>query len=438
MQQAVRLGAWEKALVLDHLQDGARLAGWLVELDRPLDLARVVAALTVVRQAFPIYFARIEVAGNGIDALACPQPDTPIEKFLVHHVHIDGGGRGYLRRLANSLLHPLDDGLIRCHLVDGPVPMLGLQFSHIAGDSVGNARLRQALAFAIAAPNGQPPAFTPAVGCHDLSIGQIEAALTLDVRALPELGRRRARMRPLRLYAPRVADDDRYELRVFRAVLPPRRFAAVVAQARSLGVTPIAILGAAYVAGCLHVVEPWAERPDDFVGLSVPRDLRALLGRTNQIGNLALPQGIPVFADDPVDVPRLAPLIFDRITRGGTNRIVYRHFVNELREAAVKPVQRDAGKAQLPTCDGRLELDPFGAFGITEVANRGEVERLGEARIVASFFQTPALTRRFVDGQVHLTCVVRWHQAFDVRLRALFEMFLHHLFGAEAVDWDLL
>jgi hypothetical protein len=438
MQEAVRLGAWEKALLLDHLQDGARLAGWLVELDRPLAPARVAAALATVRRAFPIYFARVEVADDGIGAIACAQPDTPIEKFLLHSAHGEGSGRGYLRHLANSPLHPLDDGLIRCHLVDGPVPMLGLQFSHISGDSVGNGRLRQALALAIAAPDRQPLALTPAVGCHDLSIGQIEAALTLDVRALPEIGRRRARRRPLRLLSDRVEPDDRYQLRVFRAVVPPRQFAGVVARARNLGVTPIAILAAAYVAGCLHVAEPWAERPDDFVGLSVPRDLRAMLGRPDQIGNLALPQGVPVFADDPVEVTRLAPLIFERIMRGGTNRIVYRHFVNELREAAVKPVRREAPEPRLTSRDGRLELDPFGAFGVTEVANRGEVEHLGEARIVASYFQTPALTRRFVDGQVHLTCVVRWHQAFDTRLRTLFEMFLHHLFDGEAVDWGLL
>jgi hypothetical protein len=438
MQQAVRLGAWEKALLLDHLQDGARLAGWLVELDQPLDPARVAAALAAVRLAFPIYFARVEAAEDGIGALACPQPETPIERFLVHSTHVDGGGRGYLRHLANSPLHPLDDGLIRCHLVDGPVPMLGLQFSHIAGDSVGNARLRQALALAIAAPNGPSPGLTPAVGCHDLSIGQIEAILTMDARALPELARRRARLRPLRLRSEHVEDDDRYVLRVFRAVVPPQRFAGVVAQARTLGVTPIAILAAAYVAACLKVAEPWAERPDDFVGLSVPRDLRSALGRPNQIGNFALPQGIPVFADDPVEVTCLAPLIFDRITRGGTNRMLYRHFVNELREAAVKPVPRQAREAQLSTRDGRLVLDPFGAFGITEVANRAEVERLGAARIVASYFQTPALTRRFVDGQVHLTCVVRWHPAFDARLRRMFDLFLHHLFGGESVDWDLL
>src|ERR1019366_10144534 len=98
---------------------------------------------------------------------------------------------------------------------------------------------------------------------------------------------------------------------------------------------------------------------------------------------------------------------------------VYRHFLSSLRQAADESLSSASAVPRLAKVRDRLVLEPFAAFGVTEVPNRGEIETIGSARVVHTWFQTPLLTRRFAAGQVHLSCTVNWHPLFDRQLRSL-------------------
>ena len=317
--------------------------------------------------------------------------------------------------------------------------MLAFQCAHVAGDGYSNSQLRLAFAEAfnaLSAGRAATPISRPAT--RDVAIEEIEAALPMDVRALEDIVRRPGRLRPLRLRAKGANAGGEYELRVFQAVAEGAQYAPVIAHARRLGIAPLALLGAALASAARETAAAWAEQPGDFFGVSVPRDFRGVLGRTGQIGNFSYPQGIPVFADDPSAQALLAKLFFDRLERGGGNRIMYRHFFTSLRQAANARVPEKADSApRLPFSDGELVLSPFAAFGVTEIPNWGEVQVLGTARVLSSVFQTPLLTRRFADGRVHLSLTVRWHAAFDRSLRSFFATLLQYVFGAAPVNWNL-
>ena len=70
--------------------------------------------------------------------------------------------------------------------------------------------------------------------------------------------------------------------------------------------------------------------------------MREMLGRESQIGNLIFPQGVPIFGDDPTDVDRLAVRFFDRMQRGQSNRLMYRHFSAFTPASMVEAIGNDA------------------------------------------------------------------------------------------------
>lgn len=440
----IPLGAWEKALADEHLRDDAHGTGWLVELDAPLRAGLVRDALDALRPAFPVHFSRVRPApGGGIEAV-------PVRTdVLVHRKYAAGGGRAYLGVMANARLHPVQDGLFRCHLVDGPVPMLGFQATHVVGDGYTNHRFRQAFAAALdALDHGRRPRIAAPPAAYAVPLDEIHARLPMRPRALDDVVRRALRLRTPRMTvagapgSPAVAGPGgggaRYALRVFRAVMEPAAFAPLVARAERLGVTPLALLGAAAAGGVRQAFDPWEERPGDFFAVGVPRDMRVALGRPGAAGNLVYGQGVPVFGDDPAGTDAMAAVFYDRLSRGRANRVMYRHFGQRLAAAAAAPLAEPAGAGRLSCADGRCALDPLPLLGVTEHPDWGGVETLAGVAVRDTFFQQPAITRRFAAGRVHLAATVRWHPVFDARIRAFFSAFLSALFPGHEPAWELL
>lgn len=440
----VPLGAWEKALADEHLRDGAHGSAWLVELEAPLDPALVHDALQALRPAFPVHFSRVRPrAGGGIEAV-------PGADVLLHRERAEGGGRAYLGVMANARLHPVEDGLFRCHLVDGPVPLLGFQATHVAGDGYTNHRFRQAFAAALdALSRGRRPEVRPPPAAYAVGLDEIHARLPMDPRALHDVVRRAARLRTPRMslrardpagLAEGEADGGGpcYALRVFRAVMEPEAFAPLVARAERLGVAPLALLGAAATGAARRAFDPWDERPGDFIAVGVPRDMRVALGRAGAAGNLVYGQGIPVFGDDPAETDALAAVFHDRLTRGRANRVMYRHFGQRLAAAAAAPLAAPPDAGRIACRDGRWVLDPLPQLGVTELPTWGDVEALAGIPVRDTFFQQPVLTRRFAGGRVHLAATVRWHPRFDARIRAFFAAFVAALLPGRDVAWELL
>lgn len=438
---AIPLGAWEKAWVLEHLKDDASCVNWLVELNQAPDPSMVASALEAIRPGFPLYFSAVQVEEDGVSLVAHPRVDSPIDAYVVEHADVEGGGPCFARRLANTRLDPLDGGLLRCHCVSGPVSMLALQVAHVAGDAYTNHRFRTAFAAALhSLGSGRRPVVTAPQAAHAVPIEEVLARLPAAPRQLEDVVRRARRLRvPRMTVAAGYGGDRRFQIRVFRAEVEPERFAGVVRRARACGVTPLTLLGAAYAAAVRRTFDPWWERPGDYIAVSVPRDLRRLLGREEQVGNLTYPQGIPVLGDDPMEVEPMAMVLSDRLRRGATNRVMYRHVAHALRASCAQPVPgaAEAGE-RLPVEDGRLVLSPLPVLGITEIPTWSEIASLGRARVLRTFFQTPMMTRRYAGGCVHLGCAIRWHPAFDVRIRAFLAEVVDSLLGTASCHWDLL
>ena len=429
MPDLLPLAPWERALAIEQIGSNGFNAGWLVELDRSLDLPLVLEALRWTRVALPVYFSRVR-KGDVVDyAGLALEPERPIECFVKHVSSFAGGGKAYLRVLANDPLNPVQDGLFRCHVIDGSPPCLGFQCGHAAGDGFSNWRLRQVFAAAVdALERGDEPRLERGSLWPGLSIDEMQRLFPIDPRGLEDLLRRKGSPQVPGLALPLT--PKRPELRVFNAVIGRATYARVVADAARLKVGPLAILASAFALAARQEADPWPKYPQNFLALAVPRDLRVSLGMAKVIGNLSLPQGLPVFADDPRDRDTMAQVLSDRMRRGRNNRVLYRHFLNALRE------QLAGGGAIRSRVDETWH--PFASFGVTEIPNWGEVASIGQAHVVRAWYQTPLLTRRFVAQQVHLSCTVAWHETLDGQLRSIFGRTLSSLIGDEPTDWDLL
>lgn len=435
------LGPWEKAMVLEHLRDDSHCVNWMVELDTSLDPALVCAALEALRPAFPLHFARLQIANDGIGVVSIPDTAHPISAFLVEQAHFAGGGRAYARVLANMRLDPLVAGLFRCHFIAGPTPLLAFQVSHIAGDGYTNHLFRTAFAEVLdALVAGRRAEVVTPTAAYAVTLDEFHRGLPMEPRMFEDILRRATRLCMPEMRVPNATgQDDHYELRVFRAVVEPIRYARLIAHATALRITPLALLGAACALAVRAMCDQSAQQQGDFFAVSVPRDMRVTLGREAQIGNLIYPQGIPILADDPRDLDSLSVLFFDRMQRGRANRLMYRHFAHRLRDSISTPVVvRGAHVGRLRTEDGDFVLQPLPIIGVTEVPRWNDIVALGEARVQQTFFQMPMISRRFADGMVHLGCTMRWHPCFDGRIRRLLDLFLQHLFGSEPVAWELL
>lgn len=427
----VVLGDWEKHWLLRHLDDDACCVNWLVELERPVDPGLVEAALAAVRRAFPFPFAGLRVADDGVRVLAVPRPERPTGDYLTYWPRAEGGFAAFVRTLANDRLDPLEDGLLRCHLVAGPVPMLAFKATHLVGDAYTNHWLRGAFVQAAGQLSaGRPADLAPPPTAYSLGVAEVASRLRVAPREIEDSVRRARRLRTPAMTAPAPGG----ELRVLRAVVPPERFAAVVRRAITLGVTPVALLGAAVAAAVRSSYDPWDTAAGDYFAVSVPRDLRSALGRDRELGNLCYPQGIPVLADDPVDTEVMAAVFSARLRAGAMNRVMYRHFCNELRAARTRPVRREPG----PPGGGRRTVHPLPVLGATEIPARADIGTIAGARVLRTAYQTPIFTRRQSGGQVHLGCALRWHPDLDDRLRAFAARLFAELLGPPPVDWELL
>ena len=424
------LGDWEKHWLLQHLDDDACCVNWLVELERPVDPALVEAALAAVRRVFPFPFAGLRVAPGTASVLAVPRPRRPIGEYLTYWPQAEGGFESFARTLVNDRLDPLEDGLFRCHLVAGPVPMLAFKATHLIGDAYTNHWLRAAFAWASGQLHaGRPAELTSPPTAYSLGVADVMSRLRVAPREIEDSVRRARRLRVPAMTAPAPGG----ELRVLRAVITPARFATVVRRAIALGVTPVALLGAAVAGAVRSSYDPWGQAPGDYFAVSVPRDLRSVLGRDRELGNLCYPQGIPILADDPVDTESMAKVISARLRAGAMNRIMYRYFCNQLRETRTRPVRRETA----PAGDRRL-VRPLPVLGATEIPARPDIDAIAGVRVLRTAYQTPIFTRRQSGGQVHLGCTLRWHPDLDDRLRAFAARLFTELLGPPPVDWELL
>ena len=413
------IGPWERAMLNAHAADDAFCVNWTVALDRPLDPGMVLDALTALRPAFPRYFARAERT----DTTWRLRRDHAVAAVVRHHGRNEGGARGVAGRLARTRLDPERDGLFRCHVIEGPEPVLAFQTTHVVGDGYTNHMMRSAFAAALGtlAGGGRPAALPPALALPPPGPDDVAATLAPDPRAFAFELRRMLRLRPAQL--PAAAGP--FDVRVFRAVLPAEAFAPVMRRAARLAVTPLSLLLAALAGAMRDAMPPLEAEPGEFLLPQVPRDFRAALSRPSATGNLVFAQGIPVLADDPSELDALAVTLHDRQRRGQSNRLMYRHFLHELKVADTQPPVRPQA------------LHLFPVFGVTEIPNRSPVTRLGHARVCETVFQTPILTRRFTDGRVHLGCALRCTATAEAALRRLLADLLLRLFGTIPA-WDLL
>lgn len=417
-ETALPIGGWERAMLNAHAADDGFCVNWTVALDAAPDPAAVAAALDAVRPAFPRYFA---LARRGADGWFLTG-GLPAAAVIRTHGGQEGGLAGFAGRLARTRLDPERDGLFRCHLVDGPDPLLAFQATHVVGDGHTNHAFRTAFAAALAqvAEGRRPEPLPPAPDHPSAGPDDVAALLAPDPRAFAvEL---RGMRQPVVPFLPAGAGDA--PVRVFRTVVPLDRFAPVMRRAAGLGVTPLALTLAALCGAVGAEMAPLDPTRGEFLLPQVPRDFRAALKRPADTGNLVYAQGVPLLPADPADTDELSRVVQDRMRRGQANRLMYRHFLHELKmgERPPPPV-------------GRVE--PLPVFGVTEIPNRGGVERLGGARVLDTVFQTPVLTRRFAGGTVHLGCAVRCPADGGTAVRRLFDGLLERLFG-DIPPWDLL
>ena len=92
-----RLGAWEKALVLEQQSENAFCASWLVGLDQPLDPELVLDALAAIQPAFPAYFRRIESEEDRIGLRGAPHDRRALQRSLVHCRSFEGAPSDYMQ-----------------------------------------------------------------------------------------------------------------------------------------------------------------------------------------------------------------------------------------------------------------------------------------------------------------------------------------------------
>lgn len=424
------LGPWETALAMEQRQGGDTCAGWLAELDRPLDASLLAAGLDQVRDALPTYFARVAIAEAGQLALAVEpaRPGTAIVREVPEARSIGGS----IRVLANEPLDPFSDGLTRCFFGGGSVPQIGFQWAHVAGDGFSHERFRAVFSGAVdAAERGG--SVTPGLTrtTEPLTVQDLRQILPINAQAASALGLPPGRLRIPVLRSAATSGCSAATRRVFQASIDRALYATVISRCARLNVSPLALLAAAFVLAVDEAAAPWAEEAGDFFGLAVPHDVRGRLERTGEIGNLSLPQGLPFYRNDPLNVEALAVALFNRLECGRFNRLFYRHFLaSHYRPQATNPAM---------TCDAAgLTLQPFGSFGVTELQSRSELTSIGCARIVQTIFSTPLLTRRYTNGSTRLSCTIRWHPAFDGVLRSIFAGMLSRLVGGSDVEWQLL
>ncbi len=241
----ILLGAWEKARILEHRRDDSYCVNWLVELDRALDPGLVADALDTLRPAFPLHFARLRLDNDRIGVTAVQDPGRTGKECLIHFPRFEGGIVAYARALANTRLDPFVTGLFLCHCIDGPVPLLAFQVTHVPGDGYTNHRFRAEFARAIGdLARGQTPKPPLSVKAHDVSLDEFHSRLPMEPRVLEDIVSKARRLcEPGMSVAAGCVGDDRYELRVFRAVVAPVRYAGLVSCTVSLRITPLAFLG---------------------------------------------------------------------------------------------------------------------------------------------------------------------------------------------------
>jgi hypothetical protein len=418
-EDGIAVGAWEHAMLQSHAIDDSMCVNWTVALDVCLEPTLVAAALAAIAPSFPRYFARAQQRGDRWVLM----PGPPEATLVFHRDSWLGGARGIAGRLARTRLDPERHGLFRCHLFDGPQPVLAFQATHVVGDGYTNHSFRTAFASAVSAlsKGAQPQLPPPAALVGAVEPELVIASLTSDPRAFAaEVPQIRRLVLPL---IPVQADVS--EIRVLRAVVSLEEFAPTMKRAVALSVSPVSLLLAALVGATRDVFLPLNSERGEYLAPQLPRDFRSILGRTAAADSFVYPQSVPVLATDPTDVAPLARAIHSRIQRGSRNRLMYRHFFHQLKMSE---------KPNTSSADG---FNPFTVFGATEIPNRGSLERMGPARVLETVFQTPILTRRYADGKVHLGCALRWTAAAQPVLQRLLDGVMSRLFDVP-VCWELL
>jgi hypothetical protein len=348
-------------------------------------------------------------------------------------------------------LNPFEEGLMRCHYVESPTPMVALQSSHVAGDGFTNGWLRAAfieLCSQVHEGGGEPSIEHPGLGGYDLQLADVRQEL--PVAPVDFNGRVAPRtLRNVRMsLRPRSEESSTapIEPRTFRALLDRDSFGRLFARAQGFGVSTLA-----YTAACMALsvdlcFDEWSAEPGDFFAINIPRDFRFVPEWRGQLGNVLFPVGVPVLKDDLTDLRCAATTIFDTLDTAKDSWLFYRLFSHQVRAAGRAVVELDAECMSGPHLarEGEsVSIDPLPVLGVTELPARPTGGNLGAARITDTFFQSPIIGRRSVGGDAVLAGNIHWHPLFDERIRNFLQVFLNILVCGAAddpatVEWELI
>ncbi len=449
--KSIPLGAIEKWLLFEQMADPGFFTNWLVTLDQPLDQHLVEQALEELRRLAPVHFSRISVGDDGLQIAAEFDADRSIKEFVVRHGEWEDGAQGYLRHLMDQPLDPFTDGMIRCHLVMAPEPMLALQSSHVAGDGFTNNWLRSTFVDLYSDLHAGGPGLErepPKLDCYNLLLSDIRPKIP-EVKVSYEL-----ETPPRKLQRPRmrasVGHDDavavKCEIRTFRAVLDRPAFRSYFSRAQALGVSTLAHMAACMALAVDRCYDNWEEEPGDFFAVNIPRDFRFVPEWRGRLGNVVYPIGVPVLREVLGPLDQTSRMIAEILRVGMNNWLLYRLFSHEVRAAKKAPIDVAHTISTGPCLEregATLSLNPLPVLGVTEVPPMEGTGSIGPSRMTEVYVQSPIIGRRSMAGGTMLSGNVHWHPIFDRRIREFLQTFLNYLVkgtpeNPAEVEWELI
>ena len=449
--KSIPLGAIEKWLLFEQMEDPSFFTNWLVTLEQPLEQRLLGRALEELRRLSPVHFSRIGIADDGQQITAEFDPARDIDDFIIMRDEWEGGAHEYLRHLLTHPLNPFSDGMFRCHCVLSPEPMVALQSSHVAGDGFTNNWLRATFVELYSRLHEERKDLDtgqPKLDGYDLHLGDVRPKIPV---ATIDFGDQTP---PRTMRRPRMSADARdlgempleCQVRTFRAELDRSAFRSFFARAQGFGVSTLAYMAACMALAVDRCYDDWAEQPGDFFAVNIPRDFRFVPEWRGHLGNVVYPVGVPIMKDSLGDLEHTATNVFNLLDRAKDNWLFYRLFSHEVRAAKNTTVEAARTSSKGPRLDQQADtvfLEPLPVLGVTELPSRKGRSSIGPARIAEVYFQSPIIGRRSVEGGTVLAGNVHWHPLFDDRIRGFLQTFLDLFVQGSPnnpadVEWELI
>ena len=449
--KSIPLGAIEKWLLFEQMEDPSFFTNWLVTLEQPLEQRLLARALEELRRLSPVHFSKIIVGDDGRQIAAEFDVERGIEEFIIVRDEWEGGAPSYLRHLLTHPLNPFSDGMFRCHCVMAPEPMVALQSSHVAGDGFTNNWLRATfveLYSRLCEGRDDLETDQPKLDGYNLRLGDFRPKIPV---ATIDFG---GQTSPRTMRRPRMSADARQlgemplecRVRTFRAVLDRSAFHGFFARVQGFGVSTLAYMAACMALAVDRCYDNWAEQPGDFFAVYIPRDFRFVPEWKGYLGNVVFSLGVPIMKDSLGDLEHTATNVFNLLDSAKDNWLFYRLFSHEVRAAKNAIVEVARTSSVVPCLDQQADtvfLEPLAVLGVTEVPSRKSRSSIGSARITEVYFQSPIIGRRSVEGGTVLAGNVHWHPLFDDRIRGFLQTFLDLMVQGSPnkpadVEWDLI